>query len=85
MKGSTVLASAVITAFGMALTAQADQTPSSSQPEKCYGVAKAGLNDCQTATHSCAGMSTKDRDTASWIYVPARTCAKIVGGKTMPS
>ncbi|MDU0365536.1 DUF2282 domain-containing protein, partial [Rhizobium sp. 25PS6] len=23
--------------------------------EKCYGVVKAGLNDCQTATHSCAG------------------------------
>jgi uncharacterized membrane protein len=52
--------------------------------EKCYGVAKAGLNDCQTATHSCAGSATKDRDPASWIYVPAGTCDKIAGGSTVP-
>ena len=28
--------------------------------EKCYGVAKAGKNDCQTANSSCAGTSKKD-------------------------
>ena len=53
--------------------------------EKCFGVVKAGLNDCQTATHSCAGTSTKNMDPASWIYVPAGTCAKIAGGNIQPS
>lgn len=52
--------------------------------EKCYGIAKAGMNDCQTATNSCAGSSTKDGDGASWIYVPSGTCEKIVGGSTTP-
>ncbi|RWE98427.1 DUF2282 domain-containing protein [Mesorhizobium sp.] len=48
--------------------------------EKCYGVVKAGQNDCQTATHSCAGTSTADNQPDSWLYVPAGTCAKITGG-----
>jgi uncharacterized membrane protein len=52
--------------------------------EKCYGVAKAGLNDCQTATHSCAGTASADMQGDSWIYVPAGTCAKIAGGSMEP-
>jgi uncharacterized membrane protein len=52
--------------------------------EKCYGVAKAGKNDCQTATHSCAGTSTTDADGASWIYLPAGTCEKVAGGSLEP-
>jgi uncharacterized membrane protein len=48
--------------------------------EKCYGIAKAGLNDCGTATNSgCAGSSTVDSDKSAWIYVPKGTCNKIVG------
>ena len=50
--------------------------------EKCYGVAKAGQNDCGTSKHACAGQATKDGDPAEWVYVPTGTCAKIVGGKT---
>jgi uncharacterized membrane protein len=52
--------------------------------EKCYGVVKAGLNDCQTATHSCAGTSTADNQGDAWLYVPAGTCAKISGGAIEP-
>lgn len=50
--------------------------------EKCYGVAKAGMNDCAATdgSHSCAGQSTVDGDPGEWIYVPAGTCEKIVGG-----
>jgi uncharacterized membrane protein len=48
--------------------------------EKCYGIAKAGKNDCKTASHSCAGQATKDGD--GFVSVPAGTCAKIVGGST---
>ncbi len=52
--------------------------------EKCYGVVKAGQNDCQTATHSCAGTSTADNQGDAWIYVPAGTCGKISGGSNEP-
>ena len=52
--------------------------------EKCYGVVKAGQNDCQTATHSCAGTSTADNQSDAWVYVPAGTCAKLAGGSNEP-
>lgn len=52
--------------------------------EKCYGVAKAGGNDCQTSMHSCAGTSTADNQGDAWIYIPAGTCAKLTGGSTDP-
>lgn len=48
--------------------------------EKCYGIAKAGKNDCQTNNSACAGTSTKDRQPDAWIYVPRGSCDKIVGG-----
>ena len=50
--------------------------------EKCYGIAKAGQNDCATAngSHSCAGQSTADNGANEWKYVAKGTCAK-AGGK----
>jgi uncharacterized membrane protein len=48
--------------------------------EKCYGVVKAGKNDCQTAASSCAGTSKKDGQKDAWILIPKGTCEKIVGG-----
>ncbi len=48
--------------------------------EKCQGVAKAGMNDCGTSKHSCAGQASKDSDPEEWVYVPEGTCSKIVGG-----
>ena len=53
--------------------------------EKCYGVAKAGKNDCQTPSSSCAGTSKTDGQTTAWISVPKGTCDKIVGGKLASS
>jgi len=53
--------------------------------EKCYGVAKAGMNDCFTATNSCAGTVTTDNSAAAWIYVPQGTCKKLTGGSLEPS
>lgn len=57
---------------------------SAADVEKCYGVAKAGKNDCQTPTNSCAGHTTMDRDGGAFIAVPAGTCEKIAGGSTAP-
>jgi uncharacterized membrane protein len=52
--------------------------------EKCYGVVKAGKNDCQTSTHSCAGTAKADAQADSWLYLPKGTCEKIVGGSLKP-
>ena len=53
--------------------------------EKCYGVAKAGKNDCQTATSSCAGTSKKDAQKDAWLAVPKGACEKIAGGSLSSS
>jgi len=54
--------------------------------EKCFGIAKAGKNDCasKTAGHACAGQSSKSGDKSSFLIVPKGTCNKIVGGSTTP-
>lgn len=48
--------------------------------EKCYGVAKAAMNDCGANAHSCAGHSAMDGDKTEWIMVPAGLCEKLVNG-----
>jgi len=48
--------------------------------EKCYGIAKAGKNDCGTASSSCAGTSKTDNDPNAWKNVDKGTCEKM-GGK----
>jgi len=48
--------------------------------EKCYGIVKAGLNDCQTANQSCAGSAVKDNQADAFLFLPKGLCEKIVGG-----
>ena len=52
--------------------------------EKCFGIAKAGQNDCAnlSGSHSCAGQSKVDNDKGEWKYVAAGTC-KTMGGMSM--
>ena len=73
---SLLVAAAVTTAVAVGTMAPAYAADS----EKCYGVAKAGKNDCKTDTNSCAGHVAKDRDASAFIVVPAGTCEKIAGG-----
>ena len=78
---SAALAGAVAVAASTAAVA-GPVTPQSGQ-EKCYGVSKAGANDCASATgtHACAGQgSKKDNDPNDWKNVPAGTCTRL-GGK----
>jgi uncharacterized membrane protein len=70
---------AIASALAAALVLPA-ATQAQGNMEKCYGVAKAGKNDCQTATSSCAGTSKKDHEASAWLSVPKGTCEKIVGG-----
>jgi len=81
MKTSVLVAAAVATAASLQLPANAGPAPAPSfKAEKCFGIAAAGQNDCQTATHSCAGEAQTAGAGDSWIYLPAGTCLKINGG-----
>lgn len=81
MKPSHLIGAAVAAAVALPSLALAAPAPTPSyNSEKCYGIAATSANDCQTASHSCAGMSHKARDPGSWLYVPAGTCTKIDGG-----
>ncbi|MBM7038627.1 BufA1 family periplasmic bufferin-type metallophore [Vibrio ulleungensis] len=53
--------------------------------EKCYGVAKAGQNDCATKSSSCAGTSKEDNQKDAFVVVPKGLCDKLTGGSTMSS
>ena len=77
------LAAALIAAMALAGAAVA-QTPPADKPagkEKCYGVAKAGQNDCASVdgSHSCAGQAKVAFDSREWRFVPAGTCKQLNG------
>jgi uncharacterized membrane protein len=74
---TTALAGLLLLATTAISTAAQADVP---KMEKCYGIVKAGKNDCQTNTHACAGTATKDGQKDAWIYLPKGTCEKIVGG-----
>ena len=75
---SSTLASVLALALG-----QAQAATDAKAQEKCFGVAKAGQNDCSTASgsHSCAGQAKADNAADDWKYVAKGTC-KSLGGKT---
>jgi uncharacterized membrane protein len=57
-------------------------TPAVAQEkEKCYGIAKAGQNDCANlaGTHSCAGQTKVDNDKGEWKYVAKGSCVSMKG------
>ena len=79
------LASAIAAAIAVpALTAAQPAPMPNFEHEKCYGIAKAGKNDCQTANSSCAGTSKRDAQKDAWVYVPKGTCDRLVNGNMQP-
>jgi len=83
MKSKVIFTSAMGAALSMALAALAQAAPAPApgfKSEKCYGVTRAGKNDCQTSNTSCAGTSRRDGQGDAWIYTPAGTCERLVGG-----
>lgn len=81
MKTSLIVSAAVAAALSAAAVAG---SAAEADNEKCYGIAAAGKNDCQTATQACAGTATIDNAPDAWIYVPVGTCEKIAGGSLKP-
>ena len=59
------------------------QTPAASpqfEAERCFGVARAGRNDCAANGHACQGQAKRDHNPREWLFLPAGTCERIVGG-----
>lgn len=81
MRTTLILAGAVAAALSAPLLTGA---ATAADNEKCYGVAAAGQNDCQSAGNSCAGQVSENGRADAWIYVPAGTCQKINGGSLEP-
>lgn len=82
-KTQIMIASAMVAAFSLPLLSPAQAGPAATpkfEHEKCFGISKAGKNDCQTANTSCAGTSKRDKQSDAWIYVPKGTCDRVVEG-----
>jgi uncharacterized membrane protein len=87
MNKRLLIASALTAAIaGPAIVAAQGPAPEPQfQAEKCYGIARAGQNDCaSTGNNSCAGTSRLDGDPNAWIYVPEGYCSRIVSGSLEP-
>lgn len=77
-----IILSALSTSLLAATVATASTPATTEQPmEKCYGIVKAGMNDCQTAKQSCASSATQDRQPDAFLFLPKGLCQKIVGGE----
>jgi uncharacterized membrane protein len=78
MNQRAMIAATALAVMTMGLTA----VPAAAQEkEKCFGIAKAGQNDCAnlSGTHSCAGQSKVDMGKDEWKYVAKGTCKDMKG------
>jgi len=74
---SAALSALLLTSLTIGATTAA-HAQASKPMEKCYGVAKAGKNDCKAgAGTTCAGTAKMDFQGNSWKNVPAGTCTTI--------
>ena len=82
MNTHLIASSALASVLAMGLLSAAHAADEKGK-EKCYGVAKAGSNDCAnlSGTHSCAGQSKNAMGADEWNYVAKGTCAQM-GGKS---
>jgi uncharacterized membrane protein len=82
MHKQQILSVAISSLLALGLSGNAFAADKSMDMEKCFGIAKAGKNDCASnkSAHSCAGQATKDSDPQDFVAVPKGTCEKISGG-----
>ncbi len=75
-----IVASALATVFALGLGSASVHAEEKGK-EKCYGIVKAGQNDCANlnGSHSCAGQAKTDMDANEWKYVAKGTCKDLKG------
>ena len=79
MDQKALVAAAVAGLF--ALGANTGTLAQKADQEKCWGVSKAGQNDCGSnkTAHSCAGHSKMDYDVNDFKVVKAGSCVQMGG------
>lgn len=83
MNHRLIASSALASVLALGMLSSATAAADAPAKEKCFGIAKAGANDCAnlSGTHSCAGQSKADNSADEWKYVAKGTCASL-GGKS---
>lgn len=79
-KRLSLIAAALATVCAAGTAAAADTAAAKADQEKCFGIAKAGQNDCATGLHACSGQSKSDKAPTDFKMVNKGSCAK-AGGK----
>ena len=81
MNQRLIVSSALASALALGLVGQVAAQDKGKDKEKCYGIAKAGQNDCAnlSGTHSCAGQSKADNGADEWKYVAKGSCKEMKG------
>jgi uncharacterized membrane protein len=79
-----IIATALTTLATGTLATTATAAPVCAEQERCYGVSKAGKNDCATSTTACVGSAKQDYQKDAWLYVPKGTCDKLGGTASAP-
>jgi len=79
MNQRLIVSSALASVLALGLAGQT--TAQAKEKEKCFGIAKAGQNDCAnlSGSHSCAGQNKVDNDPGEWKYVAKGTCKDLKG------
>lgn len=82
MEHQKILSIAIGSLLALGLASNASAAEKKMEMEQCFGIAKAGKNDCASnkSVHSCAGQATKNNDPMDFVAVPKGTCDKIAGG-----
>ncbi len=83
MNTRLIASSALASVLAMGALNVAHAADDTKGKEKCYGIAKAGTNDCAnlSGSHSCAGQNKTAMAVDEWNYVAKGTCAQM-GGKS---
>ena len=76
-----IVSSALASVLALGLVGTAAAQDKGKDKEKCYGIAKAGQNDCAnlSGSHSCTGQSKVDMGADEWKYVAKGTCKDMKG------
>jgi uncharacterized membrane protein len=85
-KRVSALSVAAAVAGAFSLTTVAATSPAVAAKVKCYGIAKAGENDCGSSagTHSCAGQSKVSFSGEEWKSASSKQACLKLGGKLRP-
>lgn len=82
MNKTALISTAITSLLALGMTSLSAQAADDANTEKCYGVAKAGKNDCAANGHACAGQSTTSGNAKEWVKLPKGTCDRLVSGNT---